>query len=363
MLMILIIKDQLGAATPHLTRKSVKHQQQAVPSPPPALYNNSACMGNAPQPSLAPLGREEYIEQSHFFRALGERLAAEIPAQEVLASVREEVLATTKLPLAIDFLLGELRHEGFLGPALARLPHYFTPFQAFVIQESENSRLRFDLRVGLEILSREAEYRAGEPTREGIFLYQFEALCRNRLGYDRGLEAVAGDPAFDDVWREWIRKARRQIGMVDIADLIYVHSAYYWQRQERGDMQRAATPLRGVSAPPPARHDIEDGSGGDDPSACSEEVDRVVLFGEREGRIALANRRKDPLFLFSSLHRQLGYPEVPRQKAADKEQALLPQLARRLEQLEMRLKLLEEDRRGEVDLTKFYERPPEPPPE
>jgi hypothetical protein len=285
---------------------------------------------SAPSP-LAPLGREEYIEQSHFFRALGERLAEEIPAQEVLASVREEVLATTKLPLAIDFLLGELRHEGFLGPGLAMLPHYFTPFQAFVVQESENSRLRFDLRVGLEILSREAEYRAGEPTREGIFLYQFEALCRNRLGYDRGLEAVARDPAFDEVWREWIRKVRRQIGMVDIADLIYVHSEYYWQRQEKG--------------------------------AHSEEkdVERVILFGEREGRIALANRRKDPLYLFSSLHRQLGYPEVPRQKAADREQPLLPQLARRLEQLEMRLKLLEEDRRGEVDLTAFYERPPEPP--
>jgi hypothetical protein len=311
-------------------------------------------MTNAsPSSSLAPLGREEYIEQSHFFRALGERLAEEMPAQEVLASVREEVLATTKLPLAIDFLLGELRHEGFLGPALARLPHYFTPFQAFVVQESENSRLKFDLRVGLEILSREAEYRAGEPTREGIFLYQFEALCRNRLGYDRGLEAVARDPAFDDVWREWIRKVRRQIGMVDIADLIYVHSEYYWQRQSKGGGQRA-----GVGAGTPR-------SGVADRSEEQEEPveERVVLFGEREGRIALANRRKDPLFLFSSLHRQLGYPEVPRQKAADREQPLLPQLARRLEQLEMRLKLLEEDRRGEVDLTAFYERPPEPPAE
>jgi hypothetical protein len=277
-----------------------------------------------------------------------------------LASVREEVLATTKLPLAIDFLLGELRHEGFLGPALALLPHYFTPFQAFVVQESENARLRFDLRVGLEILSREAEYRAGEPTREGIFLYQFEALCRNRLGYDRGLEAVARDPAFDDVWREWIRKVRRQIGMVDIADLIYVHSEYYWQRQNKGQ-QRAATPLRGVPDSPPAVDETEDGAG--DGPARSEEEDRVVLFGEREGRIALANRRKDPLYLFSSLHRQLGYPEVPRQKVADREQPLLPQLARRLEQLEMRLKLLEEDRRGEVDLTQFFERPPELPPE
>ena len=310
-------------------------------------------MTSAPQPSLVPLGREEYIEQSHFFRALGERLAENVPAQEVLASVREEVLATTKLPLAIDFLLGELRHEGLLGPALAILPHYFTPFQAFVIQESENARLRFDLRVGLEILSREAEYRAGDPTREGIFLYQFESLCRNRLGYDRGLEATARDPAFDEVWREWIRKVRRQIGMVDIADLIYVHSEYYWQRQDKDGAQRAGP------SPPPEVEDTPEAAGADDGPARPEDAERVVLFGEREGRIALANRRKDPLFLFSSLHRQLGYPEVPRQKPADKEQALLPQLARRLEQLELRLKLVEEDRRGEVDLTQFYQRPPQ----
>jgi hypothetical protein len=321
----------------------------------------------SPPSSLVPLGREEYIEQSHFFRALGERLAENVPAQEVLASVREEVLATTKLPLAIDFLLGELRHEGFLGPAFARLPHYFTPFQAFVIQESENSRLRFDLRVGLEILSREAEYRAGEPTREGIFLYQFEALCRNRLGYDRGLEATARDPAFDEAWREWIRKVRRQIGMVDIADLIYVHSEYYWQRQDKGNQPQAGAraPLRGDSRPSAEEEAADGARAGAGPArfdnpAYPEEEARVVLFGEREGRIALANRRKDPLFLFSSLHRQLGHPEVPRQRAAEKEQALLPQLARRLEQLEMRLKLLEEDRRGEVDLTAFYERPPAP---
>ena len=298
-------------------------------------------MDSEPQASpLAPLGREEYIEQAHFFRALGERLEVNVPAQEVLASVREEVLATTKLPLAIDFLLGELRHEGVLGPAMTRLPHYFTPFQSFVVQESENERLRFDLRVGLEILHREAEYRAGEPSQQGIFLYQFESLCRHRLGYDRGLEAIASDPAFDETWREWIRKLRRQIGMVDLADVIYVHSEHYWQRG-------------GNSGPRTNRFaDTEERAG-----SSSSRDGAIILFGEREGRIALANRKKDPLFLFSSLHRQLGYPEVPRIKPADREKAILPQLARRLEQLEMRLKIIEEEQRGGLDLTKFYERP------
>lgn len=302
-------------------------------------------MADEPQASpLAPLGREEYVEQAHFFRALAERLEVNVPAQEVLASVREEVLATTKLPLAIDFLLGELRHEGVLGPALTRLPHYFTPFQAFVVRESENERLKFDLRVGLEILRREAEYRAGEPTRQGIFLYQFESISRHRLGYDRGLEAVAGDPAFDEAWREWILTLRLQVGMVDLADVIYVHSEYYRRRTEK----TASPPAIAESGGSRDQHSRADVSADSNPGA--------ILFGEREGRIALANRKKDPLFLFASLQRQLGYPQVPRAKPADKEQALLPQLARRMEQMEMRLKILEEEQRGGLDITKFYGR-------
>jgi hypothetical protein len=258
-----------------------------------------------------------------------------------LLSVREEVLATTKLPMAIDFLLSELRHAGVFGTAMSRLGHYFTPFQAYIVQESENERSRFDLRIGLEVLRREAEYRSESPSRQGIFLYQFEVLCRNRLGYDRGLEAVARDPAFDATWQEWIRTIRRQIGMVDLADLIYVHSEHY---------RRRADPATGM-AKGADRIGIED-----DPVRADVSPPQI-LFGEREGRIALANRRKDPLYLFSSLHRQLGYPEVPRPDPVAAEQALLPQLARRLEQLEMRLKLVEEEQRGGIDLSQFYRKP------
>jgi hypothetical protein len=312
---------------------------------------------DADLPSLAPLGREEYIEQAHLFGALGERLRENVPAQEVLASVREEVLATTKLPMAIDFLLAELRHAGVLGSAMAQLEHYFTPFQSFVIQEAEDERRRFDLRIGLEILRREAEYRAAEPTQQGLFLYEFEALSRNRLGYDRGLEAVARDPAFVGSWSEWIRTLRRQIGMVDLADLIYVHSEHYLRRAET-EARRA-----GASPPPSTKLEAVSGSsatrGAEDAPARSES--HHVLFGEREGRLALANRRKDPLFLFASLHRQLGYPEVPRPQVAVQE-ALLPQIARRLEQLETRMKLMEEEQRGGLDLTKFYQKPDFEPP-
>lgn len=313
---------------------------------------------DADKSPLAPLGREEYVEQAHFFRALGERLRDNVPMQEVLGTVREEVLATTKLPMAIDFLLAELRHAGVLSTAMSRLTHYFSPFQVYVVQEAEDERRRFDLRVALEILRREAEYRAEEPTRQGLFLYQFESLCRNRLGYDRGLEAMARDAAFDETWSGWIRTVRRQIGMVDLADLVYVHSEYYRQRVEKTE-GATGTGRGGASSTPGGS--VEHG-GGDAPARDGREDAGVVLFGEREGRIALANRRKDPLYLFASLHRQLGYPEVPLPPRPDAEQALLPQMARRLEQLETRMKLLEDEQRGGIDLTKFYERPDFPRP-
>lgn len=273
---------------------------------------------------LSPLPREEYIEQQHFFTVLGERLAENIPAQEVLASTREEVLATTKLPMAIDLLLGELKHLGVLATGMRRLPHYFTPFQCYVMTEAENDRSRFDFRIGLEILAREARYRT-EPTfsRAGLFLYQFETLCRNRLGYDDGLDAVAQDPSYDETWKTWILTVRRQIGIVELADMVYVRSQHYLERLAQ--------------------------SGNDHGADRS-----LVLFNHQEGRIAWANRQKDPLLLFSALHRQLGYPKVPRPRAADPEQRLLPALARRVEQLESRLKLVEEEQRGGINLERFY---------
>jgi hypothetical protein len=280
--------------------------------------------------SISPLPREEYVEQAHFFRVLAERMAENDPAQEILDAVGEEVLATTKLPMAIDFLLSELRHQGAFAPGMRKLSHYFTPFQCYVMSEAENDRRRFDLRIGLLILAREAMYRAAEHvTRQGLFVFQFEALCRNRLSYDHGLDAMSRDPSYDATWSEWILTVRRQIGLVELADLIYVRSDFYTLQQER------------LGA---ASEETEETS----PSA------RFVLFGVQEGRIAWANRKKDPLLLFAALHRHLDYPEVPRSERVDPEERLLPSLARRVEQLEARLRLLEEEQRGGIDLTRFY---------
>lgn len=269
------------------------------------------------------LDREEYVEQAYFFRTLAERMVENQATQDLLASVAQEVLATTKLPMAIGFLASELKMAGGFGTAMLRLPHYFTPFQTFVITEAENERGRFDLRVALEILEKEARYRADACAPQGLFVYQFETLCRNRLGYDKGLEAVSRDPFFNQDWQEWILTVRRQVGIVDFADLIYVRSQHYVDQRLR----------QGLDADGPAK---------------------PVLFGQREGKIALANRGKDPLLLFSALQRHLNYPTVPRTAPIDESRQVLPLLLRRVERLESRLKLLEEEQKGGIDLSKFF---------
>ena len=114
--------------------------------------------------------------------------------------------------------------------------------------------------------------------------------------------------------------------MVGIADLIYVHSEHYQVQQDKVERM------------------------------TGEQGDPVeTLFGDKEGRIALANRNKDPKYLFSALQRQIGYPEVPKPKKRDMNADLLPKLLRQMERMETRMKLLEdENRNGGIDLSKFY---------
>ncbi|NBT12973.1 MAG: hypothetical protein EBS56_05235 [Planctomycetia bacterium] len=284
------------------------------------------------------LDREEYIEQAYLFRVLAERITAGVAAQEALAAIGQEVLATSKLPLAIDYLVGELKLVGTLSTAMSRLPHYFAAFQTFIMREAEEEAGRFDIRTALAILEREAAYRGEQPTPQGLFFYRFECLSRNRLDYSRGLLAVADDDIFDGEWKAWIETVGRQVGLVDLADLVYVRSPEYWRIEKRDALSRGLPDMG---------------------------PDRVILFGEKEGRIARANRGKDPLFFFAALQRQLGYPVVPRPQPAAPSAESPALLARRLERLEMRVKLLEEEARGGIDLSRFdpknAARFPEPP--
>ena len=272
------------------------------------------------------LDREEYIEQAYFFKTFLERLDEDLPSQEILESIKEEILATTKLPLAIDVLRGEMLLKGHLYEGMALLGHYFAPFQTFVMRQSEEDRTKFDQRVALQILEREARYRSDNSNPAGLFVYQFECLSRNRLGYDKGMIAIADDPLFDPNWRDWILRARLQLGAVDFADMIYFRSDFYLEER-----RKLVDPLEVANTP--------------------------LLFSRQEGRIAKANRGKDPLYLFAALQRQLGYPAVPRSKSS-REFQLHPQLELRIQRIEKRLQLLESDTKGQLDLTEFYAQPP-----
>jgi hypothetical protein len=267
------------------------------------------------------LDREEYIEQAYFFRVLRERLAEGVATQTVLEGIDQEILSTTRLPLAIQFLATELKHSGLLSSGFARLGHYFTPFQAYVVAGSEDDTRRFSTELALLVLEREALYRAGQIPRAGLFIYQFEALCRNRLGYDRGIKALQADPFYDEDWRKFLEMTHSQLGLIDFADIIYLRSDLYVQEQRRRD------PAYQPPLPP--------------------------LFGEKEGKIARANRGRDPLYLFAALQRQLGYPEVPRPKARDDMIVKVETLQAKVRDLEMRLKLLEAELRGTLDLSKL----------
>jgi hypothetical protein len=271
------------------------------------------------------LDREEYIEQAYFFRILRERMTSNLSTQEILDHIHEEILSTTRLPFAVQFLATELKHSGLLSSGFALLPHYFSPFQTFVMRQTEQDRHRFGLEVGLLILEREALYRAEKPTAPGLFVYQFEAISRNRLGYDEGLESMEGDPFYDDEWRTYLEMVRRQVGDVDFGDLIYTRSELYVKDQRRSDPSYA----------PPLE----------------------PLFGEKEGKIAKAHHGRDPLFLFAALQRQLGYPEVPRPRSRDDLDAKLDALQAKFREMETRMKLIDGELRGKVDLTPFLANP------
>ena len=95
------------------------------------------------------LEREEYIEQVYFFRSLRERLVDGLPSQEILARIGEELLSTTKLPIAVSFLHVEMKVTGVMGPAMDRISHYFTPFQAHVVNQAEHDTSRFPMEQAL----------------------------------------------------------------------------------------------------------------------------------------------------------------------------------------------------------------------
>ena len=267
------------------------------------------------------LDREEYIEQAYLFRAVRERLADNQAAQDIFQRVHEELLASTRLPYAVQFLVAELKHTGLVANGFSKLPHYFTAFQAFVVKQAEDEKSRFPMPTAFLVLEREAAYRAEKPTKAGLFVYQFETLSRNRLGYLDGLEAMSADPFYDADWRAYFDTLRKGVGEIDFSDLVYVRSELHVTEEKRRN------PAYEPPVPP--------------------------IFGEKEGKIAKASRHRDPLYLFAALQRQLGYPEVPRYHKRDDASTKLEIMQAKLRELEMRIKLAEGELRGSIDLSQF----------
>ena len=108
----------------------------------------------------------------------------QIKLQQALFGYRDGhnlLAASTALaPRVRQFLATEIKHTGLLSGGFTRLPHYFAPFQAFVIRQAEQEGQRFTMPMALLVLEREAAYRAERSTPAGLFVYQFEASCRTR---------------------------------------------------------------------------------------------------------------------------------------------------------------------------------------
>lgn len=271
--------------------------------------------------TAAVLDREEYVEQAYFFRVFRERVADNQAAQDILQRIHEEILSSTRLPYAIQFLAAEMRHTGLLANGFAKLPHYFTAFQAYVVKQAEDETSRFPMPTAMVVLEREAAYKSGALTKAGLFVYQFEAIARNRLGYMDGFTAMAADPHYDADWKAFIDTLRKQVGVFDFGDIVYLRSELYVQEQRRNN------PSYEPPLPP--------------------------IFGEKEGKIGRASRGRDPLYLFAALQRQLAYPEVPKYVVRDAQTTKMEIVMNKLRELEMRIKLAEGELRGSVDLSQF----------
>ena len=301
-----------------------------------------------------PLDREEYIEQEYFFRIYRERLQQNVTSQEILQTIQEEILATTRLPMAVDFLRAEILHSGRISDGMARLGHYFTAFQTFVISRSEADESRFDQVTALRILESEAHYRASHAVPAGLFIYQFECIARNRLGYNDGLQAMSADPLYGPEWSNWIMRMRSELGSRELAEVVYRASQHFVNRRSShaGGTASEAGNAKKQSADP------RDGAGSASlPETSSSAAGSSALFGDQEGRIARANLGRDPLYFFAALQRQLNYPSIPRTPRVDEGEKLPPALEARLLKLEQRLKLVEMEQRGGIDLSSYFRKP------
>ncbi len=128
------------------------------------------------------------------------------------------------------------RATGLMAPAMARLGHYFTPFQTHVIGQAEDGRE--PVLDGPGPARSSSARRSSRPTarrRPGCSSTSSRPSRGTGSATRQGLDAMAADPFYDEDWRDYILALGARLGDVDFADLIYVRSAYFVTERRRKD--------------------------------------------------------------------------------------------------------------------------------
>ena len=165
---------------------------------------------------------------------------------------------------------------------------------------------------------------------------------------------MSADPLYGPEWSNWIMRMRSELGSRELAEVVYRASQHFVNRRSShaGGTASEAGNAKKQSADP------RDGAGSASlPETSSSAAGSSALFGDQEGRIARANLGRDPLYFFAALQRQLNYPSIPRTPRVDEGEKLPPALEARLLKLEQRLKLVEMEQRGGIDLSSYFRKP------
>ena len=178
----------------------------------------------------------------------------------------------------------------------------------------------------LLVLEREAKFKSEAPSLPALFVFQFEAIVANRLGYNKGLAGMAADPFYTEEWKDYILTLRTRLGDVDFADLIFVRSEQFVRERRR------LNPDFIPKFP--------------------------VLFGEKEGKIARANRGRDPDVPLRRTPAPAWLPRGPPHPPPRRARGPRARSSSRsIAQLENRLKIAESDIHQDIDLSQVLVKP------
>ena len=268
------------------------------------------------------LDREEYIEQAYFFRASASGSPTTCRPRTSSPRLHEELLTTTRLPYAVQFLAAEIKHTGPARQRVREAAALLHPFQAFVIRQAEEEKQRFPMADGAAGAGTRGRVPGRAADQPGLFVYQFETIARNRLGYIDGLAAMAADPLYDADWRATSTSSAGRSATSTSRDLVYLRSELYVTEQRRAN-----------PAYEPSRAAALRREGGEDRQ------------GQPRPRPAVPVRRA------------AAATRLPRGAAVtqrdDGKTRSWSKIETKLRELETRLKLAEGELRGNIDLSQF----------